>query len=177
MKEVFPWFDVSNPSATYEPQTLEDSTVKIPYSDHPYADSELIHHKPKQISKKSAPGWKLGLKRPDLTLDSRKCTLCLKTGDGDKMLEGRLLYYRHNDWVHINCALWSSEVYEEVDGSLQNAGQALNRGPKLNCTVCGGRGATIGCCHRDCKYNYHLACGVEDGAAFKVRSYCIQKVP
>ena len=53
-------------------------------------------------------------------------------------------FCRQNEWVHANCALWSSEVYEEVDGSLQNVSQALSRGSKLTCTVCNKRGATIG---------------------------------
>ena len=54
------------------------------------------------------------------------------------------MHFRHNEWVHVNCALWSSEVYEEVDGSLQNVGQALTRGLKLNCTLCSKKGASIG---------------------------------
>ena len=70
-------------------------------------------------------------------------------------------------WVHVNCALWSSEVYEEVDGSLQNVGQALSRGSRLLCSFCRSKGASVGCCHDNCKSNYHFACGVKDGAAFK----------
>ena len=54
------------------------------------------------------------------------------------------IFCQQNEWVHANCALWSSEVYEEVDGSLQNVSQALSRGSKLTCTVCNKRGATIG---------------------------------
>jgi hypothetical protein len=34
-----------------------------------------------------------------------------------------------DDWVHVNCALWSAEVYEEEhDGTLQNVQTALSRG-------------------------------------------------
>ena len=69
--------------------------------------------------------------------------------------------------MHVNCALWSSEVYEEVDGSLQNVGQALSRGSRLLCSFCRSKGASVGCCHDNCKSNYHFACGVKDGAAFK----------
>ena len=74
----------------------------------------------------------------------------------------------------MNCALWSSEVYEEVDGSLQNVGQALSRGSRLLCTFCRSKGASVGCCHENCKSNYHFACGVKDGAAFKLNKglYC-----
>jgi len=44
---------------------------------------------------------------------------------------GRLLYAGQDDWVHINCALWSAEVYEEGDGSLQMVHLAVARGRKL----------------------------------------------
>ena len=46
---------------------------------------------------------------------------------------GRLLYVGHDDWVHINCALWSAEVYEEVDGTLQNVHAAIGRARTLVC--------------------------------------------
>ena len=36
-----------------------------------------------------------------------------------------------DDWVHINCALWSAEVYEEGDGSLQMVHLAIARGRKM----------------------------------------------
>lgn len=75
---------------------------------------------------------------------------------------------------HFSCALWSSEVYEEVDGSLQNVPQALNRGPKLQCTYCEEKGATVGCCHENCRSNYHFECGLADGAAYKVRLVYIE---
>ena len=44
---------------------------------------------------------------------------------------GRLLYAGQDDWVHVNCALWSAEVYEEVDGTLQNVHAAVVRGKQL----------------------------------------------
>ena len=76
------------------------------------------------------------------SLDVRSCQLCGELGD--KGQGGRLLHFRHNEWVHVNCALWSSEVYEEVDGSLQNVEKALTRGSKLFCTLCKKKGASIG---------------------------------
>ena len=44
---------------------------------------------------------------------------------------GRLLYCGQDDWCHINCALWSAEVYEDADGSLQNLVEAYSRGKML----------------------------------------------
>ena len=44
---------------------------------------------------------------------------------------GRLVYAGQDDWVHINCALWSAEVYEEVDGTLQHVHTAIARGKQM----------------------------------------------
>ena len=44
---------------------------------------------------------------------------------------GRLLYAHQDDWVHINCALWSAEVFEEIDGTLQHVNIAVKRGKML----------------------------------------------
>lgn len=44
---------------------------------------------------------------------------------------GRLLYIGQNDWTHVNCALWSAEVFEDDDGSLKNVHMAVLRGKQL----------------------------------------------
>lgn len=33
--------------------------------------------------------------------------------------------------MHVNCALWSAEVYEEINGTLQMVHAALARSRKL----------------------------------------------
>ena len=43
-----------------------------------------------------------------------------------------MLYGGQDDWVHVNCALWSAEVYEQgQDGTLQNVHEAVSRGRKM----------------------------------------------
>ena len=44
---------------------------------------------------------------------------------------GRLLYIGQNEWTHVNCALWSAEVFEDDDGSLKNVHMAVLRGKHL----------------------------------------------
>ena len=41
------------------------------------------------------------------------------------------MYMGQNEWIHVNCALWSAEVYEEADGVVQKAFSAVARGRKL----------------------------------------------
>ena len=36
-----------------------------------------------------------------------------------------------NEWTHVNCALWSAEVFEDDDGSLKNVHMAVHRGRQL----------------------------------------------
>lgn len=50
---------------------------------------------------------------------------------------GRLLYIGQNRWTHVNCALWSAEVFEDDDGSLKCAygcdqGQAAGKNLWVN---------------------------------------------
>ncbi len=71
---------------------------------------------------------------------------------------GRLIYCGRDEWVHSNCALWSSEVYEEIDGSLQNVQSAISRGRQMRCSMCDKKGASVGCCFKACGVTYHFAC-------------------
>lgn len=90
--------------------------------------------------------------------DNRACMLCKKEGECSSDEEGRLLYCGHNTWVHTNCALWSAEVYEEIDGSLQNVHSAISRGRLIKCSKCGMKGATVGCNYKNCGEQYHFQC-------------------
>ncbi|KAJ8612113.1 hypothetical protein CTAYLR_002467 [Chrysophaeum taylorii] len=95
--------------------------------------------------------------------DTRQCALCKKRGDC--VDAGRLVpvHDNNNSWVHINCARWSSEVYE-VDRSMVKVRNAIARSRTLRCTKCGGPGATMGCCDTSCRTNYHFRCGAAAGA-------------
>lgn len=44
---------------------------------------------------------------------------------------GRLLYIGQNEWAHVNCALWSADVFEDDDGSLKNVHMAVLRGKQM----------------------------------------------
>ena len=61
----------------------------------------------------------------------RRCLFCHQLGDREECDAGRLLYAGLNEWVHINCALWSAEVYEDQDGRLKHVHDALKRGNKI----------------------------------------------
>lgn len=77
-------------------------------------------------------------------------------------------------WVHLNCALWSSEVYETVNGALMNVDCAIKRGLVLDCCSCQRKGATLGCFRIRCTNIYHFSCAIKEKCMFfkdKVSGY------
>lgn len=103
------------------------------------------------------------IRQPDF-VDSRYCVFCYMVGDDT--ICGRLIYTDMDQWVHVNCALWSVEVYEDDKGVLQKCQRALNRGRNIRCDGCGVLGATIGCSVSRCQRHYHFPCALDYGVAF-----------
>ena len=95
---------------------------------------------------------------PENELDQRCCALCHVCGDLED--HGRLLPAGADTWVHTNCALWSSETYEDDDGCLHEVHRALSRGKTITCQHCGHYGATVGCCTPSCTASFHFKCAV-----------------
>ena len=109
--------------------------------------------------------------------DDRKCILCGLVGDSDTNGPGRLISYEKARWVHLNCALWSHEVYETMNGSLMNVTQAYQRTSQSSvCVICDKRGASIGCFRPRCSNVYHVSCAKHSNAVFfpdKVSAFTI----
>lgn len=86
-----------------------------------------------------------------------------------KILTGccfRLLNYDVDKWVHLNCALWSDEVYETVNGALMNVETVLQQSLGAICVLCKRTGATLKCYKLRCSVTYHLPCAVKDECVF-----------
>ncbi|KAJ8403963.1 hypothetical protein AAFF_G00343130 [Aldrovandia affinis] len=105
--------------------------------------------------------------RPDRPpRDLRSCSFCHEEGDAPTDGAGRLLNVDVDLWAHLNCALWSTEVYETQGGALVNVEAALRRGLRARCTACRKPGATGGCAGPRCLGTYHFACAVRAQCAF-----------
>ena len=78
----------------------------------------------------------------------------------------RLLNFDADKWVHLNCALWSNEVYETMNGALMYVDSAFKRGASIECTICHKPGATAGCFRPRCLNVYHIACAQQDNVTF-----------
>ncbi|XP_024136054.1 histone-lysine N-methyltransferase 2C isoform X3 [Oryzias melastigma] len=105
--------------------------------------------------------------RPDsLPKDLRRCCFCHQQGDGLTDGPARLLNLDLDLWAHLNCALWSSEVYETQAGALINVELALRRGLTLRCAFCQKTGATSGCNRLRCTNTYHFTCALQAHCTF-----------
>ncbi|XP_070702123.1 histone-lysine N-methyltransferase 2B isoform X2 [Pempheris klunzingeri] len=107
------------------------------------------------------------------TEDMRQCALCQQYGDSAPSDAGRLLYLGQNEWAHVNCCLWSAEVYEDNFALLQ-VHSAVSRGRHLRCDRCGQSGATVGCCLATCQSNFHFMCARAQNCVFQQdrKMYC-----
>ena len=130
MKEVYPWYEIDEPAkfwSEWEPrQNMQKKKTKMsvngrkyfvkpPNPEHSYAfrKQSVENNDFCQLEEEI-------IEASQAVVDSRKCLFCGALGDQNDRLAGRILPFRFNEWAHLNCALWSSEVYETMDGSLQN---------------------------------------------------------
>jgi len=96
--------------------------------------------------------------------DRRKCVLCHECGDGDSDGPARLLNFFIDGWVHLNCALWSLDVYELANGALMNVELACKKA--MTCSLCRRPGATLKCFKQRCPNYYHFLCALKEKCSF-----------
>jgi hypothetical protein len=79
---------------------------------------------------------------------------------------GRLLNLNVGQWCHLNCALWSSEVYETRCGALMSVEQAFTRSINIECVICKEKGSSLSCFYQRCSNTYHFTCAINNGCIF-----------
>ncbi|KAK6183545.1 hypothetical protein SNE40_011007 [Patella caerulea] len=105
--------------------------------------------------------------KPDpMPEDTRVCAFCGLVGDGQPDGPSRLLNLDVDKWAHLNCSLWSSEVYETLNGALMSVDIAYKRGLTVECSRCRKPGATMSCFKVRCANSYHLPCAQNVGCMF-----------
>ena len=177
LQDVFPWFDPKC-SQVYDSRKESSITQTELNESSESVNNEKTQNFDEEISVvlKNLLNLSEDYYYTDFIMsDSRVCVLCKTVGEGKTTYEGRLLYCGHNEWVHANCALWSNEVFEEIDGSLQNVHSAISRSRHIRCTGCGKKGASVGCCNRNCPEAYHFPCARAGRCVFMENKtvYCL----
>ena len=96
---------------------------------------------------------------------------------------------RKSVYVHEVCAMWEPEAYHKPDtDELCNAISAYHRSRQLTCSVCGEKGASVGCYLQECTRVYHYCCFYaapppsldhpeNDGPCFRHDEYCAAFCP
>ena len=79
---------------------------------------------------------------------------------------GRHLPLGLGSWIHLNCAIWSSEVFEKELGVLHQVNAAVRRARRTICSMCGMPGASVGCMAKRCEHSYHFGCALAAGVTF-----------
>ncbi|XP_053546144.1 histone-lysine N-methyltransferase 2B isoform X2 [Bombina bombina] len=176
MEKCFSWFHAEESIHWQSNKPITEgvlpNAVVPPYSDHMYAhwrspSSICVTPKIESPSKVKKEVNVEPVKDTTEEKDIRQCALCLKFGDDEPKSAGRLLYIGQNEWTHINCAIWSAEVFEENDGSLKNVHAAVVRGRQMRCEYCSKTGATVGCCLSTCLSNFHFMCARASCCSFQ----------
>ncbi|XP_028249715.1 histone-lysine N-methyltransferase 2B isoform X2 [Parambassis ranga] len=185
MRRVFCWFpahNLKNWNLFFEefPSGMLPEAVLPPSNEHSYAQwlertYQLKESRGPQLGKtdtvtaqQSDASHSLPLHPHESTKadDLRQCALCQQYGDSAPREAGRLLYLGQNEWAHVNCCLWSAEVYEDSSALLQ-VHSAVSRGRHLRCDRCGQSGATVGCCLATCQSNFHFMCARAQNCVFQ----------
>jgi len=109
-------------------------------------------------------------------LDRRSCVFCNQTGDLSDNGPGRLLTMDVGKWCHLNCALWSNDVYETMAGSFINVESSYKRSLNIECVSCHQRGASVKCFMQKCNNYYHFPCSLKEKCALTQDKlfYCVQ---
>ncbi|XP_057683415.1 histone-lysine N-methyltransferase 2A-like isoform X2 [Corythoichthys intestinalis] len=175
MTQVFSWLPVHHQNKLRSfsedlPSGVLPEAVIPPSKEHSYAQWTQRTYQPREsrgAQTAKTPLYSLGaVKDVEASKDHRQCALCQQYGDSAPSAGGRLLYLGQNDWAHINCCLWSAEVYENK-GALFQVHTAVSRGRHLRCDRCGQSGATVGCYLSTCQSNFHFMCARAESCVFQ----------
>lgn len=72
-----------------------------------------------------------------------QCSFCLRRGQ--RKYSGRLIPFRANQFIHINCALWTDGVFDDKEGHILNFYFNYKKAKLTKCSLCNELGASISC--------------------------------
>lgn len=101
---------------------------------------------------------------PDSPLECSFCHL-----SGGRAYEGPLFAFKRGSrqvLAHNSCAEYSPEVVVDY-GRWRNVVRAVNRSGAIECFLCGGYGASIGCNVEDCSKSFHFRCAEKTKWSFE----------
>ena len=111
----------------------------------------------------------------DYIVPSTKICIFCHNGDlpGESWLPNPLIVRTTKDttytqWVHVNCAAFSSQVYTNATGTVwYNILRDVRRSRSLRCSLCGLKGASMTCYNKRCRSTVHITCAQSTAQKWK----------
>ncbi|KAK6932119.1 BRCT domain [Dillenia turbinata] len=108
------------------------------------------------------------LRKCETILKKVKCAFCHSAEDTEA--SGEMVHYLNGKPVaadfdgtpkvihsHKNCTEWAPNVFFENDTPI-NLEAELARSRRIKCSLCGNKGAALGCYERSCRKSFHIPC-------------------
>ena len=96
---------------------------------------------------------------------NQECFLCQRTGGRE--LSGRLIFFKDELWVHVNCLFWSKGILiNNYTNEISQIESIINKSSSFKCFLCKRGGATIFCSVPKCERKYHFLCGYSKKCSF-----------
>ena len=96
---------------------------------------------------------------------NQECYLCHRKGG--RKLSGRLIYFKNEIWIHVNCLFWSRGIIlNNYNNEIIQAESIINKSNSFKCFLCKRPGATLFCTVPKCERKYHFLCGYTKKCSF-----------
>ena len=96
---------------------------------------------------------------------NQECILCHRKGGRE--LSGRLIFFKDELWVHVNCLFWSKGILiNNYTNEISQIESIINKSSSFKCFLCKRGGATIFCSVPKCERKYHFLCGYSKKCSF-----------
>ncbi|KAK1260779.1 hypothetical protein QJS04_geneDACA002321 [Acorus gramineus] len=115
------------------------------------------------------PSWYC-LEKFNNTPLNASCVFCHSTTESQ--FSGSMIHYMNGNpiaadqannsgvlHVHQKCVDWAPQVYFEGE-IVKNLDAEISRASKIKCSVCGKKGAALGCFVKSCPKSFHVPCAV-----------------
>ena len=87
---------------------------------------------------------------------------------GQRKLSGRLIPFRANQFIHVNCALWTKGVFDDSEGHIINFYFMYKKARLTKCSLCGELGASVSCERAKWENIYHFPWALKIECHFSV---------
>ena len=87
---------------------------------------------------------------------------------GQRKLSGRLIPFRANQFIHVNCALWTKGVFDNSEGHIINFYFMYKKARLTKCSLWGELGASVSWERTKWENIYHFPCALKIECHFSV---------